>query len=214
MKAIKILTSLLLLVAVTYKAQAANTIVISGDNGNSIDFQVDTGNVAFSFQNGTFTLAQSNIQDGFDSNESIRFTFGTAQGANDLGVAQFNNEPIVLGGGLGTIFNDGVNIFSGPFRDALGNAVTTDVAALNSIFVNVSAFSGTSFEVDLDTTALDLTPIGVNSQLSGVLLAQSGGGSVIDPITSAIPEPATWLMMIMGFGLVGVSARRRKMLIA
>ncbi|WP_308911219.1 PEPxxWA-CTERM sorting domain-containing protein [Pseudokordiimonas caeni] len=26
---------------------------------------------------------------------------------------------------------------------------------------------------------------------------------------SAIPEPATWLMMIMGFGLVGIASRRR-----
>ncbi|WCL55537.1 PEPxxWA-CTERM sorting domain-containing protein [Gimibacter soli] len=28
-------------------------------------------------------------------------------------------------------------------------------------------------------------------------------------VTSAIPEPATWLMMIMGFGLVGMASRRR-----
>ena len=28
--------------------------------------------------------------------------------------------------------------------------------------------------------------------------------------TAAVPEPATWAMMLMGFGAIGVSARRRK----
>jgi hypothetical protein len=37
-------------------------------------------------------------------------------------------------------------------------------------------------------------------------------GPIVDNIvlsTSAVPEPATWAMMIIGFGLVGVAARRR-----
>jgi len=29
-----------------------------------------------------------------------------------------------------------------------------------------------------------------------------------------VPEPATWAMLIAGFGLVGVSARRRRTLAA
>jgi hypothetical protein len=32
--------------------------------------------------------------------------------------------------------------------------------------------------------------------------------------TGAVPEPGTWMMMIAGFGLVGVSARRRKAAVA
>lgn len=34
------------------------------------------------------------------------------------------------------------------------------------------------------------------------------GGVVVDP--GAVPEPATWAMMIAGFGLVGAAARRRR----
>jgi hypothetical protein len=34
---------------------------------------------------------------------------------------------------------------------------------------------------------------------------------VIDRVyVAAVPEPASWAMLIAGFGLVGVSARRRK----
>jgi hypothetical protein len=37
---------------------------------------------------------------------------------------------------------------------------------------------------------------------------------VINPGGGAVPEPATWAMLLAGFGLVGVSARRRRTLAA
>ncbi|WP_448581413.1 PEPxxWA-CTERM sorting domain-containing protein [Thermaurantiacus sp.] len=40
--------------------------------------------------------------------------------------------------------------------------------------------------------------------------AASSPGDNIRVITSAIPEAATWAMLIAGFGLIGVAARRRK----
>jgi hypothetical protein len=44
---------------------------------------------------------------------------------------------------------------------------------------------------------------------SGVVLYQTGASSV-----GAVPEPSTWAMMLMGFGAVGYSMRRRKRLVA
>ena len=35
------------------------------------------------------------------------------------------------------------------------------------------------------------------------------GGKVVQSVQSAVPEPATWAMMITGFGLVGSAMRRR-----
>ena len=41
------------------------------------------------------------------------------------------------------------------------------------------------------------------------LIAQSASGVFMTDLTSAVPEPATWAMMIVGFGLVGAALRRR-----
>jgi hypothetical protein len=37
---------------------------------------------------------------------------------------------------------------------------------------------------------------------------------IIPPTPSFVPEPATWAMLVIGFGLVGVTARRRKGVVA
>ena len=37
-----------------------------------------------------------------------------------------------------------------------------------------------------------------------------GGNLAFAPAVSAIPEPSTWAMMILGFGAVGVAMRRRR----
>ena len=47
-----------------------------------------------------------------------------------------------------------------------------------------------------------------------VVLSQNGGGGFeLDNVTigtGAVPEPATWAMLIAGFGIVGAAARRRR----
>jgi hypothetical protein len=38
----------------------------------------------------------------------------------------------------------------------------------------------------------------------------AGSGSFNFEVAAGVPEPATWAMMIGGFGLIGAAARRRK----
>lgn len=42
-----------------------------------------------------------------------------------------------------------------------------------------------------------------------VQFASSGNSFELDTVTAAVPEPASWALLVVGFGLVGVSARRR-----
>ena len=75
---------------------------------------------------------------------------------------------------------------------------------------NGSAFSGwtvTSFTQPYTSANLGNSAIGVN--FAGQTY---NGGSVT--ISGAVPEAATWALMIVGFGMVGVTARRRAAAVA
>lgn len=37
----------------------------------------------------------------------------------------------------------------------------------------------------------------------------TGGGPIPEPVSPAVPEPASWAMLISGFGLIGWALRRR-----
>jgi hypothetical protein len=54
-------------------------------------------------------------------------------------------------------------------------------------------------------------PIG---ELCGVRYNIFGNASAIVIFRSTVPEPDIWLMMILGFGFVGVKARRRRVVLA
>lgn len=49
-----------------------------------------------------------------------------------------------------------------------------------------------------------------NVRISNVALAANQLGYFTDSATGAVPEPATWAMMLVGFGMVGGALRRRQ----
>ncbi|WP_235976470.1 PEPxxWA-CTERM sorting domain-containing protein [Sandaracinobacteroides hominis] len=78
-------------------------------------------------------------------------------------------------------------------------------------FVNSAANSGTTWLTLLDPTSrysgyVFTTRVGGDVLFGGDL----GQGYRVDQIVAGVPEPATWAMLIAGFGMVGFSARRRR----
>ncbi len=101
----------------------------------------------------------------------------------------------VLGAGGATIFS----IAGGQLPPSNGNQ------GLPSTNRRVNFVAGAGEVI----TGLRLSSTGVAFEFDNFAATE-----VLDPGGGAVPEPATWAMLLAGFGLVGVSARRRRTLAA
>ena len=95
------------------------------------------------------------------------------------------------------VTNLGTNTFwdSGVFN--LNNVLLQDSQQLTFAFLSAVGFDGNI----PDTCRIDLT--GTNSGGSHTLTAYAQVGA------GAVPEPATWAMMLLGFGGIGFAMRRK-----
>ncbi|WP_240047501.1 PEPxxWA-CTERM sorting domain-containing protein [Sphingomonas panacisoli] len=140
----------------------------------------------------------------------------TATGISGSGTFTTQNTPNSSGGYLitnttGTV-TVGANTFSitGP---------TNYAAASNLLYAFQTPlldFDGTSFALSNPAaTDVNLYYLGgyryIRTGMSG---NQALTSFTVTPATAAVPEPATWAMMIMGFGLVGGAMRRRSVRVA
>jgi hypothetical protein len=93
--------------------------------------------------------------------------------------------------------------------DAGGNVIDTfNIHELAPVLTpggfNAFAFRGIAY--DDDTLIYGL-------RFEGSYILATGTADGVPP-TGGVPEPATWAMLITGFGLVGYAARRRRPLAA
>jgi hypothetical protein len=63
-------------------------------------------------------------------------------------------------------------------------------------------------------TTLSFAPITARYVTYSVDAANGGNTGLSDIRFATVPEPGTWALLIIGFGMVGVSARRRKAVVA
>jgi hypothetical protein len=133
---------------------------------------------------------------------------GSAQfGADVLGQASINDSFLF------TLFGD---------YDANAQVSSISLSGndidFSSIFVDVNdlahSFYQTGFDPATETWQLDPTFLaaGTHTVFVNGNLGTSGNGSYVGNIniTTPVPEPATWAMMIIGFGAVGAGMRRSR----
>lgn len=146
------------------------------------------------------TTNQTNSMVSIQSNEILTSTasngqsrFAATDGALDLG-------SIFLTAG-GTFTSAEFNLFN-----AQGS--TSSVAiTVNGVTQNFALGNGQNFFGIQATGGDTISSIAFNTNGSGVAdLRQLRIGGV----SAAVPEPATWALMLLGFGAVGASLRRRR----
>lgn len=171
----------------------ANTAVLRTDGGNEIYLRFHE----------TFAAAPASDAAGVYS-----FALGTTPISFDWGIDANNGDDFSDFLALLTITNltTGIQASIDPFGFAsdnqFQNGSVQNSARLNW-FTSVIAFdanANNTFQLDLDIIGLD----NADSVHSLSIFAKLGAGA------GAVPEPASWAMMIMGFGLVGARARRRR----
>ena len=157
-------------------------------------------------------------------------------GYKDFLIFQFD-QPVEMESAKFTTYKVGSTSADGDATIAFGSSATsymTDLLASTSTYDQLSTIFGNSFAAsNVDSTsgqtsvtrALNPSNSSGNIWLIGTAFsnpAENCGykmkqhcldGFKLSQVTvSAVPEPSTWMMMLLGFGFVGYSMRRRKSL--
>jgi hypothetical protein len=172
--------------------------------GTSAQATATVNNLAFSLGTGPFlasllglnattiqSFSQANSIGGLDASgmttiEGLTLT-GSALGGlaidGSLFVNPAPNTVLFSGGGLSIILNE---------QTAFGDGIT-----------------GTGIETNAIRIAFNDFPIGTGLKNGNVIIGNSRAFASIGQ-AAAVPEPSTWAMLLLGFGAIGVSLRRRR----
>ncbi|QDZ09182.1 PEP-CTERM sorting domain-containing protein [Sphingomonas panacisoli] len=157
--------------------------VSSAQSTYNFSYTAQNGNV---LGTGTFTTGAANPAGSFFTPSALITNLtGTYRGADITGLLT-----------AGTYFaND--NIF-----------YTSPPAGSGNLDLRGVAFSTTAGMADF---YFGLGGYGtIFTRTGGTATSNVGGTFAVTPAVAAVPEPATWAMMLIGFGVVGQSLRRRQ----
>jgi hypothetical protein len=196
-------------VLVSLGLQQGGGIVLENFGIGSASFTGSFGTYTFNNLSGTAAPFTSNILDSTSLNTTASGgtlnVYVTAQGiTSNVGFTSFlssfteNTLPV------------GFTVTETTFLDTANGLFTTSTTApATTIQLGSASLTGLSALSQLALVDVGLGPFSVTEMF--VLSAPDTGGSAQSSIhVSAVPEPSTWAMMILGFMGVGFMAYRRK----
>lgn len=149
--------------------------------------------------------------------------FSVFPGAVKSGKLTVNGYTVVLGSGARAFISDDEDYGNGPIDrfivdDYSASAASVNGLSFNDIFFNWQDNSGLAsvpFELPNSQARFD-----AYSSVAGAIdwLRGDGQNRVTYTLTSvsiknlSVPEPASWAMLLAGFGIVGIAVRRRNRL--
>lgn len=209
------------LIAMTAVVPASAAVNLAKDgNGNStlynhVDMDTNTQGVGYNKVFGSFSEDGGAYGVTFQSNELI----DTKNGKAFIDPKDGFLESLSFSLTDPTLFFTGFDLDLHKFSAGISSVTVTafrgndellsKVFDLTSISGNKFGIEGSADDGDYFTKiAFSFTGAGNNFGVEQVKAINIGGVGTISTIP-AVPEPATWAMLIAGFGLVGAAARRR-----
>ena len=179
-----------------------STAVYAAPAGTAITFD---GTLPTSF---TYSFAGASIVSGDLVNSYAAPAFGPAA----------TSYLAVLAGGSATMLTNTATVYE-TVSFFLGSIDSYNIVeVLSSTGSVISRFTGTDFVADangnqdIPSTNRRIT-IGrdVNdAAIGGIRFLSNGNSLEVDNVVFAVPEPSTWAMMFLGFGMIGTAARYRR----
>lgn len=154
---------------------------------------------------GAGTTVSTNVDQSPDGAFQIGFNAGNLSNPFDQ-VLQFMTT---LGGMLSVTATTTANIVNGPNDTDFSNVTLTSP---DGTITNIApTASSTDLNEFRQINNLAITPGNYSLRLQGTPGTSNGafGGDVAFTPASALPEPGTWLTMLLGFGLLGAFMRRK-----
>jgi hypothetical protein len=212
---IAILATLVTATLASQNAQASELIVNGGFEASSSNFTTPPGWTNIGHQDGVLQYATTapNITPYQGLN------FYSLDGAGDNGVFIANDgitQSVATVTGASYQLTFGLSGENGP------GGITTLAVTIGSQTTDFTITSDSSsfFNKPFSTMTINYVAASADTAISFIETASNDGGNndaLIDgvsfqgpAVTSAVPEPSTWAMMILGFAGVGFMAYRRK----
>lgn len=198
--------------SVSGTSYAATTIVTSGTRAVTIS---SNGPIGQSFVATDAFLRDFAFQ--FSTNATATTT-GTVNFALYLGEgfsgAALTTQNISLTGLRARALTDFVNVYTGNFALVTGQTYTAAVTASSGVMLGYGPSSTSTTDAYiggrmLKTDALDQACLGNQSDQSRSP-CDANFRFTTGPAITAVPEPASWALMLVGFGLTGATLRRRR----
>jgi len=214
----KVASALLLAVVSVAPAHAATSIILNPGNTSLPSFT--TAGIYQNFNTpatGVNRFVPNSTNNPSVGTESVSGVV-TRVTTRDAGLAGLTDDYLAIANAASytmsflqpvSFFSFAFNIAANPGNNAFvtlnfanGSSETYNGAAIFGSPSTLPAFGRVSYDV------------GGGSQIASATIGKVSGANTTrfatDDFAAAVPEPATWLMMILGFGLIGGQLRRRK----
>lgn len=144
---------------------------------------------------------------GYGFNNWGVFDLSNFSGTVNSAVLSLNSFSVTSSPVLYTLFDTSASLAMLDADRADGNVA--GIALFNDLGSGVSYGSRTYTGADINS----VQSIALNGAALSAIQSAAGGqfamGGTLTPSTAALPEPATWSMMLLGFGLIGGFMRRK-----